>query len=121
MAPDSGHGRAPRTGSPRSQTVDPMHAPNNRASAKARRAALATCFAIVFVSQVLGTLMASPVLRLFEMSACRDYFRVHDPSIIDGDGNVPESLCKVPPVQKEVAFINSLLFSIASGICTSLS
>ena len=87
-----------------------------RLTTRRKRFAFAACFLIVFTSQLLGALMASPVLRLFEMSACRDYYLKNDPSKVGRDGNVQEDLCKVAPVQAELVFINSTLYFITSAI-----
>lgn len=51
-------------------------------------------------------------LRMFEMSLCRDYYAIHDPSRIEYDGHVAEQLCKLQPIQSSLArmrgFINML-------------
>ncbi|KAF2021711.1 hypothetical protein BU24DRAFT_457664 [Aaosphaeria arxii CBS 175.79] len=62
--------------------------------------------------------MAAPALRLFELCMCRNYYRTQDLLNIGHDCNVLESLCKVAPVQQEVAFIDSMLFAIALDIFT---
>jgi hypothetical protein len=91
-------------------------APSPRLTKRRVRLAFATCFLIVFTSQLLGSLMASPVLRLFEMSACRDYYLKNDPRKVGQDGSVDEGLCKVAPVQAELVFVNSTLYFITSAI-----
>ncbi|KAL3468899.1 major facilitator superfamily domain-containing protein [Aspergillus californicus] len=43
------------------------------------------------------------------MRYCSDYYRKHDPSVIDPGGQIPELLCKVSEVQKKVAWLESAL------------
>ena len=88
--------------------------------AKDKRLALIACFLIILANAWLATLMGTPVLRLFEASACRDYYLEHDPSRIDAGGDVPEKLCKVTPVQEEVAFLNTSISVLTSTIGLSL-
>lgn len=48
-------------------------------------------------------------LRMLELGACREYYGVHDPSVIDSNGNIEESLCKDPAIQSRLAQIRSLM------------
>jgi len=80
-----------------------------------RRRTLATCLLIMFLGTLLGSLMGTPVLRLFEACVCRAYYLLHNPSKVGAGGDIPEELCKEPPIQIEVAYINSTI-----GIMTSV-
>jgi hypothetical protein len=81
------------------------------------RMALTGCFLVILANAWLATLMSSPVLRLFEASACRDYYITHDPSRVGSDGNVAEQFCKIGAVQKEVVFLNTSIAVLTSTIC----
>ncbi|KAI1304371.1 major facilitator superfamily domain-containing protein [Xylaria venustula] len=63
------------------------------------------CIAIAIVSEIGEYLYTAPRVRLFEAVSCTRYYLQHDPSVVRPDGSVPESLCKVNPVQDEVASI----------------
>ncbi|KAI1421270.1 major facilitator superfamily domain-containing protein [Xylaria sp. FL1777] len=63
------------------------------------------CIVIAIVSEIGEYLYAAPRVRLFESVSCTRYYLEHDPSVIRPDGSVPEALCKVNPVQDEVASI----------------
>lgn len=89
--------------------------PNITSSRKAR-VALTGCFLIIFANAWLATLMSTPVLRLFEASACRDYYIEHDPSMVNPDGNLAEKFCKVAAVQGEVIFLNTSITVITSTV-----
>lgn len=64
---------------------------------------------LVVVADMSDFIRIAPKLRIFESSICRDYYRVHDPSVIGSDGNVPESLCKIGEVQSDLALLNGWL------------
>lgn len=89
-------------------------------SANTNRLALSVCFAIVFSGTLLGSLMATPVLRLFESCVCRAYYLQHDPTILEPAGDVREELCKKSDIQIEVAMINSSIGFITSLLCQSV-
>lgn len=69
------------------------------------------------IADLGGDLVDAPEIRLLEMAVCRDYYRVHDPSVI-GDAPlsyVEEHLCKNNKIQVELAYIRatkSLLMNI---------
>lgn len=71
--------------------------------------AIGVVFALSFVADFGGALEDVPELRLLEMSVCRDYYRLHDPSVI-GDpplSYVDEELCKIDEIQVELAYIRA--------------
>ncbi|KAF2671368.1 MFS general substrate transporter [Microthyrium microscopicum] len=71
-------------------------------------------------------MMITPMSRLLELGVCRNFYAIHDPSVIQPGGDVLEQLCKIAPVQSKLAEINGilgmlgalpgLLFSIPYGI-----
>jgi hypothetical protein len=50
-------------------------------------------------------LIIPPLNRLLEANICRVYYREHDPSVIDGNDQVPEYMCKVNSVQIQLALL----------------
>lgn len=69
--------------------------------------AIGVVFALSFVADVGGALEDVPEVRLLEMAVCRDYYRLHDPSVI-GDpplAYIDERLCKLNEIQVELAYI----------------
>jgi hypothetical protein len=56
-----------------------------------------------------GSLIDTPEVRLLEMAVCRDYYRVHDPSVIGPPplAYVPEERCKLKPIQRDLAYIRA--------------
>ena len=104
--------------------VDAFLSPSNDSALylrkKDKNLAIIACFLIILVNAWLATLMATPVLRLFEASVCRDYYLEHSPSSVDAGGYVPEELCKLIPIQEEVLFLNTSIAVLTSMICLSL-
>jgi len=78
-----------------------------------------TCAAIILVLNLAFYAMAAPIVRIFELSVCREYYFVHNPSMVGGDGFVEEKFCKVDEIQK-VAWlltINGMLGFCCGKIC----
>jgi hypothetical protein len=71
-----------------------------------------TCGTFIVVLNMPFCMAEAARLRMFEMSVCRDYYAIHDPSRIDNHGHIPEQLCKLQPIQSSLArmrgFINML-------------
>jgi len=63
------------------------------------------CIVVAITSEVGEYLYTAPRVRLFESVSCTRYYLEHDPSVVGPDGSVPESLCKINPVQDEVASV----------------
>ena len=72
------------------------------------RLAVYTCAAIILVLNLAFYSKGAPTLRLVELTICREYYQVHDPSVIDSKGFVEERLCKASPIQKELAWLFAL-------------
>ena len=73
-----------------------------------------------------GSLVDTPEVRLLEMAVCRDYYRVHDPSLIGRPplSYVDEEHCKVKEIQADLAYLRatkSLLMTIPGEIVWPLS
>ncbi|KAJ9498436.1 hypothetical protein H2202_006123 [Exophiala xenobiotica] len=61
---------------------------------------------IAVVSDIGESLYAAPRVRLFESVVCTRYYVYEDPSLVHRHGHhVPEHLCKVNPVQDELASV----------------
>jgi MFS family permease len=61
---------------------------------------------IAVVSDIGESLYAAPRVRLFESIVCTRYYMHEDPSLVHRHGHhVPEHLCKVNPVQDELASV----------------
>jgi hypothetical protein len=63
------------------------------------------CMALAIISDIGEDLFAAPKVRLFESVICTQYYSNNDPSYLGPGGTVKEELCKIDPVQDEVAFI----------------
>jgi MFS family permease len=63
------------------------------------------CMALAIISDIGEDLFAAPKVRLFESVVCTHYYSDKNPSYLSPDGTVQEKLCKIDPVQDEVAFI----------------
>ena len=62
-------------------------------------------FSIIALIDVGAYLADPPQTRVFEANLCYKYYLEQDPSVIRGDGTIPEELCKVDLVQQRLAGI----------------
>jgi len=46
-----------------------------------------------------------PLTRVYESIACYHYYSANEPSRYPNPGSIPEALCKVEPVQHELALV----------------
>ncbi|GAM82473.1 hypothetical protein ANO11243_004530 [Dothideomycetidae sp. 11243] len=94
----------------RIESVSPKH---KRVSSRWSPTALLALMMLAIAVLNFGESMTStPFTRVYEGIACYQYWEVHDPSKLSLDrahvgpgavGGIDESLCKIPPVQSEVA------------------
>jgi hypothetical protein len=75
----------------------------------ARWSTLYVCGLFILLVDVPNFMSEVPKLRMLELSLCRDYYAVIDPSVIGRDGSVPEHLCKVPEIQGALATMRGIL------------
>ena len=61
------------------------------------------CIGMAVVSDIGECLFVAPRIRLFESVICTSFYRDTDPSVLGPGGEVPEKLCKIDPVQDQVA------------------
>jgi hypothetical protein len=50
-----------------------------------------------------------PVSRVVESRLCHDYYAVHDPSVLPPAGSIPEELCKLDEVQRQLGRIQGAM------------
>lgn len=75
----------------------------------AKWATMYACGLFVLLVDVPNFMSEVPKLRMLELGLCRDYYSISDPGAIDHDGNVPESLCKIPEIQASLARMRGML------------
>ena len=66
---------------------------------------LLSLYLIFFLFRFALVLLDVPKVRLIEQVVCQQYFQAHPPLNIDVTGLIPETQCKLLPIQKEVATI----------------
>ncbi|PIG85350.1 MFS multidrug transporter [Aspergillus arachidicola] len=59
-------------------------------------------FVIYLAIGMGGPMIQSPLTRIVESIACRNYWNAHDPSQLPGPGQISEGMCKIPEVQREL-------------------
>ncbi|TVY88574.1 Efflux pump, partial [Lachnellula willkommii] len=76
------------------------------------------CIGLAVISDIGEYLFFAPRVRLFESVVCTRFYLQNEPSLVKGDGSVPERFCKVNPVQDEVALVLGwqLFFDSIPGI-----
>ncbi|KAK0507250.1 hypothetical protein JMJ35_010288 [Cladonia borealis] len=70
-----------------------------------RRLAPWVCILFAFLANLARRQVQIPLLRICELRACRAYSAKHDPSVIGGDGNVDDCLCKTKEIQSHLAYV----------------
>ncbi|KAA6412999.1 MAG: hypothetical protein FRX48_02742 [Lasallia pustulata] len=70
--------------------------------------ALRLCVGILLVLNLAFYTRSAPVLRLVELTVCREYYATRDPGLIGSGGYVEEKSCKVDQIQKKVAWLFAL-------------
>ncbi|KAB5554577.1 major facilitator superfamily domain-containing protein [Coniochaeta sp. 2T2.1] len=73
-----------------------------------------TVFLILFTLADLLKYVA--VIRLLELGVCREYHRIHDPSLVDDNGYVPEKLCKLAEIQQRLAHLRGYYSALDSVV-----
>lgn len=65
----------------------------------------------------LGAAVSPPAtLRMLEAAVCRRFYATEDPGIMDVDEDIPESYCKLDPIQSELALVNGGIVACQSII-----
>ena len=75
--------------------------------------------AALLLVNLATSLYQLPLNRVVERRLCREYYGVHDPSVIGPGGNVSEELCKVDEVQQGLGWIQGVMDTewIVGGKC----
>lgn len=112
-------------GSSNFQAIEPIPIPDETTPLLERVDATATAstpaspllypFALIFIlvliilADVSGSLLDTPEVRLLEMAVCRDYYRLHDPSVIGPPplSYIDEKLCKTYEIQTSLVFLRT--------------
>lgn len=63
------------------------------------------CALLITIVDIGSIMVTAPQIRIFESIICYNYYKRHDPGVIDGE-TVPEYLCKINVVQDEIAFLD---------------
>jgi hypothetical protein len=61
---------------------------------------------LVHLSTVLYTL---PLNRVIESRLCLEHYKLHEPASIPPDGSIPEKLCKINEVQRQLAWLQGIM------------
>jgi hypothetical protein len=80
-------------------------------SPSTKRAIYSVVFLLILVhlSAVLYTL---PLNRVIELRLCQEHYELHDSSSIQPDGSIPEKLCKIDDVQRQLAWLQGVMETI---------
>ena len=65
------------------------------------------CILLNFLIEMFDQIIIVPQIALFERSICYTYYVVHDPRVIDREHLVDERLCKIEPIQQQLAVLRS--------------
>jgi MFS family permease len=99
-------------------TPTPEHVEQPRKQSKPWLFLIVYLFFLVTTIDIASSLFEPPKTRVFEANICLRYYEKHDPSKINKDGTVDESLCKINAVQEKLATIMGWaeLFEVLPGI-----
>lgn len=61
---------------------------------------------LVHLSAVLYTL---PLNRVIELRLCEEHYQRHGPDSIPSNGAIPEKLCKIDEVQRQLAWLQGIM------------
>ncbi|KAK2749925.1 hypothetical protein FQN57_005342 [Myotisia sp. PD_48] len=70
------------------------------------------CLLVAFALDFAAFFDVVPQTRILELIACRNYFDNHFPDRFPYPQDVPESECKLTPIQSEVAFVQGISGSL---------
>ncbi|KAI1099446.1 major facilitator superfamily transporter [Jackrogersella minutella] len=94
--------------------MDTMHDDADAAIPEARRRPhlklmIVPLLVLILLVNLSASLYQLPLNRVIERRLCREYYGTHDPSVIDGDGDVDEKLCKIDAVQQSLAWFIGIM------------
>ena len=76
---------------------------------KARPRAIRPLLVLVALVSLSWSLYQLPLNRVIERRLCRDYYAIHDPSVVGPDGTVREELCKEDPIQQGLGRLQGMM------------
>ena len=89
------------TPSHNSQKLDPT---NSGASFKLTKIAV-YCVVLNFLLEIFDMILITPQVALFQRALCLAHYSQHDISVIGQDGSISEELCRINPIQHELAVL----------------
>lgn len=91
-------------------THDDVGAPESGARRRTpKRLAIVALLVLLLLVNLATSLYQLPLNRVIERRLCREYYSTHDPSVIDDDGNIEETLCKMNSIPKSLAWIVGIM------------
>lgn len=72
-----------------------------------------------FSMEMSEMILIVPFVAMYEQNLCRSYYKEHDPTKVNPDGSVLESLCKVTTIQRQLASLRGWhgTFNAIPGTC----
>jgi hypothetical protein len=67
---------------------------------------------LLILINLATSLYTLPLNRVIEYRLCEDYYRQHPTNAISPDSAIPEKLCKIDEVQKQLAWLQGILETI---------
>ncbi len=88
--------------------ASPTAAPDATAARKSKHSLrpLVVLLILVHLSSVLYTL---PLNRVIELRLCQEHYKRHDPTLASYNGTIPEKLCKIDEIQRQLAWLQGVM------------
>jgi MFS family permease len=83
----------------------PLSSPPSLVSRKIHRRVLILVLVGLLSLEMGDFITTAPLIRIFETITCYKWYSKHDTSVIGPGGIISEKLCKIEPVQSEVALL----------------
>jgi hypothetical protein len=80
-----------------------------------------SCGVLLVVISLGQALFKAPFLRIIELDLCRVYYRQRLPDLVYSDEDLTEDVCKLHPIQKDLAMINAYNTAVSSIIGETMS
>jgi hypothetical protein len=64
---------------------------------------------LLILTNLAMKLYELPLNRVIEQRLCAEHYTRHSPSAIEPDGTIPEKLCKIDEVQKQLAWLQGIM------------
>jgi hypothetical protein len=79
------------------------------------------CGILLVVMSLGQALFKAPFLRIIELDLCRVHYRRRGPESVHSDEDLTEDMCKLHPIQKDLAMINAYNMAMSSIIGKMMS